>query len=193
MPYKTKIKKPKPKRTELNVGKRKIPWVYIIYGVVVVAGIVAIGIGAATAAGPAPEVPIAEETPATDTSTETDTGDSFDYTGGITELQTVDDVVGTGEEAVVGSTVNVTYEGSLLDGTVFDSGDYSFTIGAGGVIQGWEQGIPGMHVGGSRTLTIPGSLGYGSTGSPDGSIPPDATLVFKVTLNSIEPAGGTTQ
>jgi FKBP-type peptidyl-prolyl cis-trans isomerase FkpA len=160
------------------VGKRKIPWIYIIYGVLIVAGIVVISVGAATATGPA-EVPVAED-PAGD----------VDYTGGITELQITDDVVGTGDEAVEGSTVSVQYTGSLYtDGTVFDSTanrgnePFSFTLGAGGVIAGWDQGLLGMKVGGTRTLIIPASLGYGETGTT--GIPPNATLKFEVTLESV--------
>jgi FKBP-type peptidyl-prolyl cis-trans isomerase FkpA len=191
MPYKSKIKKPKPKRTDLNVGKRKIPWIYIIYGVLVVAGVVVIGIGAATATGPA-ETPVAE-TPSdatTDTTGDETTDENVDYTGGITELQVIDDVVGTGAEAVAGSEVNVQYTGSLYTtGTVFDSTanrdnePFTFTLGAGSVIQGWDQGILGMKVGGTRTLIIPASLGYGETGTT--GIPSNATLKFEVTLESI--------
>ena len=88
-----------------------------------------------------------------------------------------------------GDTVEVHYVGTLEDGTQFDSsrdrGDtFSFTIGEGYVIQGWEQGIPGMKVGGLRKLTIPSDLGYGDYGT--GPIPGGATLIFEVELVSIK-------
>jgi len=104
------------------------------------------------------------------------------------ELKTEDLVVGEGETAQIGDTVKVHYVGTLEDGTEFDSnieGDepFEFTIGAGMVIGGWEQGIPGMQVGGKRKLTIPSHLGYGDEGS--GSIPGGATIYFEVDLLEI--------
>ncbi len=108
----------------------------------------------------------------------------------VTELQTEDTVVGTGEMAKAGDTVEVSYTGKLTDGTVFDSsknhsGTFSFTVGAGEVIEGWDKGIPGMKVGGTRILTIPADMGYGDYGVP-GMIPGGATLIFEVELISIE-------
>lgn len=104
-------------------------------------------------------------------------------------LQMVDSVVGTGDEAVAGKKVTVHYTGTLTDGTKFDSSvdrgqPFSFTLGAGEVIQGWDQGFAGMKVGGKRKLTIPPSLGYGSR--PAGSIPPNSTLIFDVELLKVE-------
>ncbi|MDR3037539.1 MAG: FKBP-type peptidyl-prolyl cis-trans isomerase [Coriobacteriales bacterium] len=105
------------------------------------------------------------------------------------ELVSIDTFEGTGLAAATGDKVQVHYTGYLADGTVFDSSYESgtpieVTLGAGGVIQGWEQGIPGMKVGGKRTLTIPPSLAYGSAGN--GSvIPPNATLTFEVELVSV--------
>lgn len=84
---------------------------------------------------------------------------------------------GTGATVVAGMTLNVKYSGALANGSVFDSGTYSFTI-PGNVIQGWNEGLLGMKVGGSRQLIIPPSLGYGANGS--GPIPPNAVLVFTV-------------
>jgi FKBP-type peptidyl-prolyl cis-trans isomerase len=105
------------------------------------------------------------------------------------QLNTEDTVVGTGAEAKSGDTVSVHYVGTLLDGTKFDSSvdrgqPFEFTIGQNSVIQGWEQGIPGMKVGGKRTLTIPPSLGYGEQVA--GSIPANSTLIFEVELLGIK-------
>jgi len=101
-------------------------------------------------------------------------------------LKQEDLVVGGGAEAVAGKTVSVHYTGKLTDGTKFDSsldrGDpFSFRLGAGQVIKGWDQGVAGMKVGGKRLLTIPPELGYGQRGFP-GAIPPNSTLVFEVEL-----------
>ena len=85
--------------------------------------------------------------------------------------------VGTGVTIVAGQKLSVKYSGALANGSVFDSGTYGFTI-PGQVIQGWNEGLLGMKVGGSRQLIIPPSLGYGATGS--GPIPPNAVLVFTV-------------
>jgi FKBP-type peptidyl-prolyl cis-trans isomerase FkpA len=88
-----------------------------------------------------------------------------------------DITVGTGTTIAAGQTLNVKYSGALANGSVFDAGTYSFTI-PGSVIQGWNEGLLGMKVGGSRQLVIPPSLGYGANGS--GPIPPNAVLVFTV-------------
>jgi len=105
------------------------------------------------------------------------------------ELEIEDQIVGEGEEAVAGQTVEVHYTGWLTDGTRFDSSHdrdqtFSFKLGAGQVIQGWDQGFVGMRVGGTRKLTIPPGMGYGQSGA-GGVIPPNATLVFKVDLVSV--------
>ena len=97
---------------------------------------------------------------------------------------------GTGAEAAAGDTLTVDYVGKLDDGTVFDASSkhgqpFTFPLGAGQVIKGWDEGLVGMKVGGKRTLTIPPKLGYGATGSPP-VIPPNATLIFDVTLRSIQ-------
>jgi FKBP-type peptidyl-prolyl cis-trans isomerase len=101
-------------------------------------------------------------------------------------LEIEDQIVGDGEEAVAGQTVEVHYTGWLTDGTKFDSSHdrnqtFSFKLGAGQVIAGWDQGVAGMKIGGSRKLTIPPDMGYGERGA-GGVIPPNATLVFKVEL-----------
>jgi len=97
-----------------------------------------------------------------------------------------DKVVGDGAEAAAGSQVSVHYSGFLEDGTMFDSSltrgePFEFPLGAGAVIQGWDEGVAGMQVGGRRILIIPPDLGYGASGIP-GAIPPDSTLVFDVEL-----------
>ncbi len=98
--------------------------------------------------------------------------------------------VGTGDEAKTGNTVEVHYTGWLTDGKKFDSSldrgqPFSFKLGAGMVIKGWDQGVAGMKVGGKRKLTIPPELGYGDRGA-GGVIPPKATLVFEVELLKVK-------
>lgn len=103
------------------------------------------------------------------------------------KVSTTDIVVGTGPVAEKDDDVWMLYSGSLKDGTVFDSNTgsdkepFQFKIGAGSVIKGWDQGIPGMKVGGKRKLHIPAELGYGDAGSGE-KIPPKADLDFEVTL-----------
>lgn len=97
---------------------------------------------------------------------------------------------GTGEAIKNGQTAVVDYTGTLTDGTVFDSSiprgqPFSFPLGAGMVIQGWEEGVLGMKVGETRKLTIPPELAYGSRGA-GAVIPPNATLIFEVTLQAIK-------
>ncbi|CAN5658825.1 FKBP-type peptidyl-prolyl cis-trans isomerase [soil metagenome] len=105
-----------------------------------------------------------------------------------------DDVeVGTGAEAVAGQLVVVHYSGWLADGTPFDSSrdggvPFETIIGEGSVIQGWDQGIPGMREGGRRKLVIPPDLAYGAAGA-GGVIPPNATLVFDVELLEVRDPG----
>ena len=106
-----------------------------------------------------------------------------------TKLVIKDQTVGKGAAAKNGDTVTVNYTGWLTDGTKFDSSigkaPFSFTLGAGEVIPGWDQGVAGMKVGGKRKLTIPADLGYGAQGAGGGAIPPNATLVFDVELLKI--------
>jgi FKBP-type peptidyl-prolyl cis-trans isomerase len=96
-------------------------------------------------------------------------------------------VVGDGPTAEAGQTVVVHYTGWLPDGTMFDTSrdgpdPLAVQIGVGRVIAGWDEGVPGMKVGGRRQLVIPPHLGYGSQGAGGGVIPPDATLVFDIEL-----------
>jgi FKBP-type peptidyl-prolyl cis-trans isomerase len=101
-------------------------------------------------------------------------------------LKYTDLQVGAGEEARAGKTVSVHYTGWLENGTKFDSSHdrrspFSFNLGAGQVIRGWDEGVAGMKIGGKRRLTIPSALGYGARGA-GGVIPPNATLIFEVEL-----------
>ncbi len=107
----------------------------------------------------------------------------------VDKLKTEDTKVGKGPAAKKGDTVKVHYTGTLMDGTKFDSsrdrGDpFSFTLGQGMVIKGWDEGVPGMKKGGKRKLTIPSGMAYGTRGSPP-KIPPNADLKFDVELVEI--------
>jgi FKBP-type peptidyl-prolyl cis-trans isomerase len=114
----------------------------------------------------------------------------------VSELQKIDTVVGDGKEATAGNHVDVHYTGWLFDekapdhkGQKFDSSLdrgqlFSFPLGAGHVIKGWDQGVQGMKIGGKRTLIIPSEMGYGPRGA-GGVIPPNATLVFDVELHGV--------
>jgi FKBP-type peptidyl-prolyl cis-trans isomerase len=101
-------------------------------------------------------------------------------------LQYWDIVVGTGTTAAAGKSVRVHYTGWLTNGNKFDSSvdrrePFVFSLGAGQVIRGWDEGVAGMKVGGKRQLRIPPALGYGARGA-GGVIPPNATLIFDVEL-----------
>ncbi len=98
---------------------------------------------------------------------------------------------GTGESSKNGDTVSVHYVGTLENGKKFDSSvdrgvPFSFVLGQGRVIKGWDLGVLGMKIGEKRRLTIPSDLAYGETGTPGGPIPPNATLVFEVELLGID-------
>jgi FKBP-type peptidyl-prolyl cis-trans isomerase len=130
-----------------------------------------------------PEQPAAEQSaaglPDTTNLTTTDSG-----------LQYKDVTVGSGAEAQAGNTVSVHYTGWLTDGTKFDSSldrgqPFSFSLGSGGVIAGWDEGVAGMKIGGKRILVIPADLGYGASGA-GGVIPPNATLIFEVELLDVK-------
>ena len=111
------------------------------------------------------------------------------------QFQKIDTTAGTGAEARAGSHVTVNYTGWLYlpdapdhHGEKFDSSigrkPFTFRLGSGGVIAGWDQGVDGMKVGGKRTLVIPASLGYGADGA--GPIPPNANLIFDVELLDVQ-------
>lgn len=108
------------------------------------------------------------------------------------QLQSTDEVVGTGDVAAAGDTVTVNYVGSFTNGTVFDASakhpetanGFTFTLGAGQVIRGWDQGVAGMKVGGTRKLIVPPTLGYGP--NDYGPIPGNSTLVFEIQLLKVQ-------
>jgi FKBP-type peptidyl-prolyl cis-trans isomerase len=122
--------------------------------------------------------------------TETDRGSARkDRTVPDTKTQFEDTKVGTGPAAKAGDNVSVHYVGTLVDGKKFDSSrdrgePFSFPLGRGRVIRGWDVGVAGMQVGGLRKLTIPPEEGYSTSGVP-GLIPPNATLLFEVELLKI--------
>lgn len=108
----------------------------------------------------------------------------------VTELKIEDTKIGTGSAVKAGDTVVMNYLGTFEDGTKFDSSydrnqPFETKIGVGQVIEGWDQGIPGMKIGGKRKLTIPYQLAYGENGIP-GAIPAKATLIFEVELLNIK-------
>jgi peptidylprolyl isomerase len=136
----------------------------------------AVSAGAASAATPAPNAPHTAKV-----------GQKMTTPSGLVYE---DEVIGTGPLPVAGHEVTVHYVGTLQDGTKFDSSrdrnePFSFTIGEGQVIKGWDEGVMSMHVGGRRKLTIPPQLAYGSRGA-GGVIPPNATILFDVELLGVK-------
>ncbi len=112
----------------------------------------------------------------------------------VTQLQMIDKALGTGAVAATGDSVTVNYVGSLTNGAVFDASanrgtsGFTFNLGAGQVIKGWDQGIVGMKVGGKRLLVIPASLAYGDQ-AVGNIIPANSTLVFEVELLKVVKGG----
>lgn len=120
----------------------------------------------------------------------TSEGNDMSQTTKVEKLIIEDVTVGTGAEAKSGQTVVVHYTGTLMDGTKFDSSKdrgqpFSFRLGAGQVIKGWDEGVAGMKVGGFRKLTIPSDMAYGSRGA-GGVIPGNADLKFDVELLEVK-------
>jgi FKBP-type peptidyl-prolyl cis-trans isomerase FkpA len=108
-------------------------------------------------------------------------------------FSTTDLTVGTGTVAANGSSANVTYAVWLYSdtaqdhkGTQLQGGTFAFVLGANQVIKGFDQAVAGMAVGGTRRAIVPPALAYGSTGSSDGSIPPNAAMVFEIQLNAVQ-------
>ena len=106
-------------------------------------------------------------------------------------LQYIDVKVGTGPSPTPGQQVTVHYVGTLTDGSLFDSSrdrgqPFTFVIGKGQVIKGWDEGVMTMKVGGRRTLIVPPNLAYGEKGTPNGSVQPNATLNFDVELLGVK-------
>jgi len=155
----------------------------------------------AEVAEPAESAQPAEETPATSQPAEDATQDATEPTDAtatdpgqteeVTKLKIEDTKKGKGTAVKSGDNVTVDYTGWLTDGTKFDSSldagqPFQFTVGGGQVIKGWDEGLVGMKVGGTRKLTIPSDMGYGAQGAGGGLIPPNATLVFEIKLISID-------
>ena len=158
--------------------------------------------------------PVANESPGPSSApTPTPGADDFNQGGGLNScsrtatppcitypdgLRVIDLKVGTGDAAAKGMNAEVQYTGWLTDGTSFDSSrnagrsSFTFQIGQSQVIAGWDEGVPGMKVGGKRKLIIPSALAYGASGQTDPNtgaaiIPPNATLVFDIELVSVKP------
>jgi FKBP-type peptidyl-prolyl cis-trans isomerase len=111
----------------------------------------------------------------------------------VIQFSTVDLATGTGPQAASGNTVNTRYtlwlynpSGPDQKGSQLQTGPFGFILGRGQSIPGFEQGVVGMQVGGKRRIYVPSSLGYGSQGSPQGGIPPNAALVFEVELLDLQ-------
>lgn len=139
------------------------------------------GLSPFTAPAPVSEITINNEQPASTTMPP--------ETQPITELMMKDDVVGTGAVAAAGDTVTVNYVGALTNGKVFDSNQsatgFTFTLGVGQVIKGWDEGVAGMKEGGKRVLAIPAALAYGSQARGD-AIPANSDLIFEVVLLKVQ-------
>ncbi len=176
----------------VNYTSKFMKSTYIIIGVVIIAGVLYFVFDRSNTQSNnqvrnsmPTEIQTTSQTTTTNTTMESNTGTT---NGGVTELKKEDEVVGTGTEAKAGDTVTVQYVGMLMNGTVFDAsrnhGDtgFTFTLGAGQVIKGWDLGVAGMKVGGKRKLTIPSALAYGNQSVGGGLIPANSALVFEVEL-----------
>ena len=170
-------------------------WVAVAIAVVVVSyffffngTLFSLNSGADTVAGVQTSLPVA--TPSTASSSAPTGQIMANNTQILPGIQITDTVVGNGEEAVAGKVVVVNYTGMFPDGKVFDSSiprgePFAFMLGAGQVIQGWDEGVAGMKVGGKRTLVIAPEKGYGERGAGN-VIPPNSTLVFEVELLDVQ-------
>ncbi|MBU0976609.1 MAG: FKBP-type peptidyl-prolyl cis-trans isomerase [Patescibacteria group bacterium] len=156
----------------------------LILPILILTGLFILIMDKTSPSNPPKEEPTTEDVNLQDKVDELNTQEAEDFD----EFKIEDTKVGEGAEVKNGDTVSVHYTGTLIDGTKFDSSvdrnePFEFTVGSGGVIEGWEKGLLGMKVGGKRKLEIPSSMGYGETGS--GSIPPKAGLVFEIELLEI--------
>ena len=152
----------------------------------------AVAVTAGCSAAPQSTAPVTAPVPAQE-ATPAAPAPAAEASPAVTALVIKDTKVGKGAKVKAGDTVSVHYTGWLMDGTKFDSSvdrgqPFDFIVGQGSVIGGWDQGLIGMQVGGKRTLIIPSDLGYGPQGTPDGTIPPNATLKFDIQLLKITPA-----
>lgn len=154
---------------------------WVVLGLLILAIIYVLFFSSGTVANPSPESIKTENT-----KMDTNTNQSSESGKLIIE----DIKLGDGREAKSGDTVVMHYSGTLTNGTKFDSSydrnqPFTTQIGVGQVIKGWDEGVPGMKIGGKRKLTIPPDLGYGASGA-GGVIPPNATLIFEVELLDIK-------
>ena len=158
-----------------------------IYQILIAVFAVAV-VGLMVYAGTPRRVDLGEDSQNTYSSATAQTQTNMDTSAKGLDVKVIEE--GTGAVAENGQIILMQYTGKLTDGTVFDSSiprgePFSFRLGAGQVIKGWDVGILGMKVGGKRTLTIPPEMGYGADGFP-GVIPPNATLIFDVELVGIK-------
>lgn len=169
-----------------DMSNRSIVWIIVIL-VILIGAYLLMNRGAQDNQ---PNQPTATDTSGQEISSSTSTSATVNNTSPMSELIKEDLKVGEGQEAKKGDTITVNYVGTLTDGKKFDSSydreeSFSFTLGAGEVIEGWDEGVVGMKVGGKRKLIIPGAMAYGDYGRPP-VIPPNATLIFEVELVSID-------
>lgn len=159
-------------------------YIAVVIGIVVVAIFLFLGffgVGSSSSQSPQPEAQSDAQTLLNEIA----------KNGSVAALQVIDTAEGTGVVVKPGDTLTVQYTGVLPDGTVFDTSrqegrePFTFVIGSGMVIQGWEQGLLGMKAGGRRLIAIPPELGYGQRSM--GKIPSNATLIFDVELLSVVP------
>lgn len=148
--------------------------------VTLVAGVAALATACSTAESTAPDIP---SNPAVETYASSTGVVIAQMTRVSDNLFTRDNPVGTGAQAAAGDSIFVTYRGMLTSGQVFDQGTFSFKLGTGVVIPGWDQGVVGMRVGGQRKLVIGSALAYRNQRA--GAIPPNSTLVFDVALDRV--------
>ena len=173
-------------RSQREALRRRMLSLILVAGVLVVAVVAATGCSTASAPTPAPATQQTAPAPAAEATTPAPAATIPD----VTELKIKDLTVGKGATAKAGDTVTVNYTGWLTDGKQFDTSygkaPFTFPLGGGEVIVGWDKGVVGMKVGGKRELLIPPAMGYGAQGA-GADIPPNATLRFEVELLGVTP------